>query len=603
MNIINRFRLTALILIISAVSYPFSPAKHNNDTETINGDSKELSDSSANDIFDLIFTEAKSFYVDAQVSAYFNDTSDAKYCFDRVFEIIAEISELDSLTDLQQDDFNRFNEKVSNDFQTNFAYLSEDSESFPNVAIAEELFENVIDTVDIGYDTLMVIEDRPGHIAIVRSKKIDKLITYFTGRPASSIQRFLETSNKYRPYILPILKQYGVPEEIFYLPLIESGFNPNAYSYAHAAGMWQFIAGTGARYGLKRNWYVDERRDPIKSTHAAAKYLRKLYDEFDDWYLALAAYNSGEMRIWRAIKREGTRDYWKLHSLPSQTRNYVPTYMAAMIIAKNPEKYGFTSPVTPTWEWDEVIVDRCYEFDDIAKACDITTDVLREYNPELRRWMTPSNDNQYILRVPKGKGLGLIEKLTQLPESEPKDAKPELVSHRVRRGQTLSSIARQYGTSVSALVSANHLRSRNQLRVGQTLMIPTSAYYSTPEKKVAQTNVITHTVKNGDTLSEIAETYNTSISKIRSMNNIYQDNIQPGTKIKIPTNLNAQDIPTGTPKGNSKVVHIVRKGDTLLSIAAKYNVSLSKLKSWNDLNDKRHIYPGQKIVVYKSIRG
>jgi membrane-bound lytic murein transglycosylase D len=138
------------------------------------------------------------------------------------------------------------------------------------------LFEAIIDSVDIGNDTLRVIEDRPGHIAIVRSKKIDNLINYYVTKQSERLQRFLESSNKYREHIIPILQQYDVPEEIFYLPLIESGYNPNAYSYAHAAGIWQFIAGTGAIYGLKRNWWVDERRDPIKSTHAAAKISAKI---------------------------------------------------------------------------------------------------------------------------------------------------------------------------------------------------------------------------------------------------------------------------------------------------------------------------------------
>jgi len=592
----NRLILASVIILTGMIL-----ADNNNEKIYNNGEEKESTEENANDIFELIFNEAKSFYVDALVSAHFNDTSEAKYCFDRVFEIMAEISELDSLTLLEQDDFNRFNEKVSNDYQTYFAYLNEESDSLALESVGEEFFETILDTVDLGGDTLMIVEDEPGHIAILRSKKIDRLINYFSGKPAPSIQRFLDASVKYREHYLPILKQYNVPEEILYLPILESGYNPNAYSRAHAAGIWQFIAGTGARYGLKRNWYVDERRDPIKSTHAAAKYLKKLYEEFDDWYLALAAYNCGENRVWRAIRREGTRDYFKLRSLPSQTRNYVPSLMAVILIAKNPEKYGFTTPTTLAWEWDEVVVDRCYEFDDIAKACDISSDVLPEYNPELRRWMTPANDNQYVLRVPPGKSQGLVEKLKSIPEA--KDKKPELVYHRVRRGENLNYIARKYGTTVSALVSANHLRNRNQLRVGQVLLIPTSAYYSAPEKKMADTDVITHIVKRGETLSQIAEQYNTSLSKVRSMNNIYNDNIQVGKRLKIPVNLAKQTRPSDSPIGSNQVIHIVRSGESLWSIANKYQVSLAKIKSWNDLDGRKPIYPGQRIIIYQSVRG
>lgn len=605
-SFIKRFFLLSIIIITStalAADNNNQEIENNSEVQEIENisEGKEISDAPANDIFELIFNEAKSFYVDALISAHFNDTSESKYCFDRVFEIIAEISGLDSLTLLEQDDFNRFNDKVSNDYQIYFAYLNEESDSLALGSVGDEFFETILDSVDLGDDTLIIVEDQPGHIAIVRSKKIDRLITYFSGKPAASIQKYLEESNKYREHYLPILKQYNIPEEIIYLPILESGYNPNAYSYAHAAGIWQFIAGTGARYGLKRNWYVDERRDPIKSAHAAAKYLSKLYEEFNDWYLALAAYNCGENRIWRAIKREGTRDFFKLRSLPSQTRNYVPSFMAVTLIAKNPEKYGFTTPKTKTWEWDEVVVDRCYEFDDIAKACNITSDVLRAYNPELRRWMTPANDNQYVLRVPEGKAEGLVEKLKSIPEA--KDKKPEMVYHRVRRGENLSYIAKRYGTSVSALVSANHIRNRNQLRVGQALLIPTGAYYSAREQKSASTNVITHVVKRGETLSEIAENYNTSLSKIRSMNNIYNDFIQAGKRLKIPVNLAKQTQPSDSPKGSNRIVHVVRKGESLWSIANKYQVSLNKLKSWNDLDGRKPIYPGQRIIIYHSVRG
>jgi len=600
MNNRIKLRFTLLFWMMVTISIALSANNSYEKVNNNNGEEKDLANNSGNDIFELIFNEAKLFYVDALVSSYYNDTAAVKYCFDRVFEIMAEISELDSLTPIEQDDFNRFNEVVSNDYQAHFSYLIEETDSVMIVSIGEELFVTPLDTVDIGNDTLIIVEDRPGHIPIVRSKKIDRLIVYYSVQKASTIQKYLDASSKYREHYLPILKQYNVPEEIIYLPILESGYNPNAYSYAHAAGIWQFIPGTGAKYGLKRNWYVDERRDPIKSAHAAAKYLRKLYEEFDDWYLALAAYNCGENNVWRAIKREGTRDYFKLRSLPSQTRNYVPSFMAITIIAKDPEKYGFSKPTTPTWEWDEIIVDRCYELDAIAKACETSPDILREYNPELRRWMTPANDNQYVFRVPKGKAEGLTEKLTSLPE--PKNVKPETIYHKVRKGENLSSIARKYGTSVSALVSANHLSNRNQLRVGQILLIPTGSYYSAPENKSSKINVITHTVQRGETLSEIAEKYNTSVSKIKSMNNIHNDHIEAGAQLKIPTDLASQVEPSDTPKGSTKVVHVVKKGDTLTSIANKYNVSLTKLKSWNDLDDRKPIYPGQRIIIYQTIK-
>jgi membrane-bound lytic murein transglycosylase D len=543
------------------------------------------------DLFDLLFTEAKSYYVDALIASYYQDTTEAKYCFDRTFEVIAEISDLDTLTILQQDDFNRFCEKLSYDLQTDHSYINGDSGTFNVAKIREELSEIILDTVKIGSEKIIVLEDKPGHLPIVTSEKIESIINYYSTRGRKSFQEWLDNSGLYREHMLPILREYGVPDELFYLALIESGYNPAAYSYAHAAGPWQFIASTGARYGLTRNWWIDERRDPIKSTYAAAEYLSKLYEEFNDWFLALAAYNCGELRVWRAIRIEGTRDFWKLKTLPKETRNYIPTLMAGIIIAQNPEKYGFENNPKPTWEWDGVVVDRCYEFEDIAKIAKIPTDVLQQYNPELRRWATPPDAKDYVLRVPNGKGEYLSEKLAEIPDS---DDKPQFVNHRVTRGQNLTYIARKYGTTVSAIVSANNITNKNQIKIGQILRIPTSNYYSSSQ------DVVVHTVRKGETLYEIARLYNSSISKIRSVNGLWGKRyIYPGQKLQIPTNKSSitHDI---TPSGKKKIVHVVKKGETLSEIAEQYNVGLSKVRTWNNLSG-RFIYPGQKIVIYKSV--
>jgi len=554
-------------------------------------------DSSRPELFELMFAEAKTFYVDALIAAHFNDTSEVKYCFDRSFEIMAEISGLDTLTLLQGDDFSRFYEKITSDFQQSFSYLNGDSGTYGIALVRDELMESVIDTVALGHDTLIIVDDRPGHFPLVSSKQIDRIIDYFQNREHERFQKWLNNAGLYKEHMIPILKEFGLPEEIFYLALIESGFNPVAYSYAHAAGQWQFIASTGAMYGLKRNWWIDERRDPIKSTYAAAKYLKKLHDEFDDWFLALAAYNTGEMRVWRAIRREGTRDYWKLRSLPKQTRNYIPTMMAGMSIALNPEKYGFENSPEETWKWDEVTIDRCYEFEDIARIIGVTSTVLKEYNPELRRWMTPPETENYTLRVPVGKGTGLVEKLAELPDV---DNKPQWTTHTVRRGQTLSYIARKYGTSVSALISANNIRNKNQLKVGQVLKIPTSNYYAAATVSSDQ-DIVTHTVKKGETLSEIGEQYGISVSKIRSLNNLYGKRfIYPGQRLKIPVKKTQTTQYSSTPSGKTKIIHVVKKGETLGEIADAYKVGLSNLRAWNNLYGSRFIYPGQKIVIYKS---
>lgn len=552
------------------------------------------------DIFELMFSEAKSFYVDALIAAHFQDSSEVKYCFDRSFEIMAEISDLDSLGLLQQDEFDRFYEKITHDFQENFYYLNGDSGTYGLASIKEEIFKTVLDTVNLYHDTLIVVDDREGHLPIVTSNRIERIIEYFCTREKERFQEWLNNAGLYKAHMLPILKKYGLPEELFYLALIESGYNPIAYSYAHAAGPWQFIATTGAKYGLKRNWWLDERRDPLKSTEAAARYLQKLYAEFDDWFLALGAYNAGELRVWRAIRREGTRDYWKLRSLPRQTRNYIPTLMAGITIALDPEKYGFENSPSATWRWDEVIIDRSYEFEDIARVSGISSSVLKEYNPELRRWITPPDEEQYILRVPVGKGAGLAGKLSEIPDAE---SKPQWLTHRVRRGQTLTYIARKYRTSVSALIAANNIRNRNQIKIGQLLRVPTNTYYAYNYSSASQ-NVMIHTVRRGETLSEIAESYGVGLSKVRSLNNLYgQRFIYPGQKLRIPAGSSHKVGQSATPSGQKRIVHVVAKGETLSEIAESYHVGLSKVRAWNNLYGRRFIYPGQKIVIYKSSDG
>ena len=590
----NPYILICAFLIITTNS-AFSDTVDSTAVEPVGAEDEP--DNGRPELFDLMFNEAKSYFVDALIAAHFQDTSEVKYCFDRSFEIMAEISNLDTLTLLQRDDFNRFYQKITYDFQENFSYLNGDSGTYGIASVRDDLMKSMSDTVAVGHDTLIIIDDRPGHFPLVSSKQIERIIDYFQNREHDRFQQWLDNAGLYKEHMVPILKKYGLPEEIFYLALIESGYNPVAYSYAHAAGPWQFITSTGALYGLKRNWWIDERRDPIKSTYAAAKYLKKLYDEFDDWFLALAAYNTGEMRVWRAIRREGTRDYWKLRSLPKQTRNYIPTMMAGMTIALNPEKYGFTNTPLETWKWDEVAVNGCYEFEDIAKVSGVSSTDLKRYNPELRRWMTPPETDSYVLRVPVGKGDGLAEKLAELPDVE---SKPQWTTHAVRRGQTLSYIARKYGTSVSALISANNIRNKNQIKVGQVLRIPTSKYYATTMVSSDQ-DIVIHVVKKGETLSEIGGKYGVGVSKIRSINNLYGKRfIYPRQRLKIPVKKTRTTRYSSTPSGKTKIIHVVKKGETLSEIADAYGVGLSRVRSWNNLYGRRFIYPGQKIVIYKS---
>jgi len=243
-------------------------------------------------------------------------------------------------------------------------------------------------------------------VPIQVNRQVKAYLVYFSTERKNIIRKYLARSTRYLPMIREIFQEHGLPEDLAYLAMIESGFNPHAYSHAQACGMWQFIRGTGLRYGLMINDYVDERRDPEKSTHAAAKYLLDLYKQFGSWYLAAASYNCGEKRVQREMENSPHKNFWDLSAnqcLPNETQNYVPQMIAATLIAKNPEKFGFRGvPYLPPLEYDKVKVDETTSLAAVAMACNVSPEEIQSLNPELRRGITPPNAGSYTLRIPKG---------------------------------------------------------------------------------------------------------------------------------------------------------------------------------------------------------
>lgn len=242
-------------------------------------------------------------------------------------------------------------------------------------------------------------------VPVARNKQVKAYLVYFTTERKGTIRKYLARSTRYLPMIREIFQEHGLPEDLAYLAMIESGFNPHAYSHAHACGMWQFISGTGRRYGLAINKYVDERRDPVKSTHAAAEYLLDLYKQFGSWYLAAASYNCGENRVQREIDGGNHKNFWDLSAnkcLPTETKNYVPQMIAATIIAKNPGRFGFkTIPYQPRLQYDVVKVKSPISLEAAAIACNVPAEELAFLNPELRKGVTPPDQGQYVLNIPK----------------------------------------------------------------------------------------------------------------------------------------------------------------------------------------------------------
>ncbi len=371
-------------------------------------------------------------------------------------------------------------------------------------------------------------------VSIIVNKRVEKWLDYFQGRGHSVMQKWLDRRSRYQPMVEEIFEEVGLPKDLFYLALIESGLNPRAYSRAHAAGMWQFISSRARMNGLKVDWWVDERRDPEKATRAAAAYLVELHDMFGSWELALAGYNSGEGRVAKAQRRRPScPDYWCL-DLPSETENFVPKFMAAVLIGNDPEAYGFASNSgNAALEYDSMEVTEATDLSFIAASAGTSVERIRELNPALRRWCTPPSAGSTTVRVPVGTAEICVSAIASVPESE----RITWQRHRVTRGETLSEIANGYGTSISAIVSINDIRSAHRIYPGDYLIIPIgpeggarSGHYSSGED-----NFTHYMVRRGDTISSIARRHGKSTRAILRSNGLgWNSRIYPGDRIRIP---------------------------------------------------------------------
>jgi membrane-bound lytic murein transglycosylase D len=377
-------------------------------------------------------------------------------------------------------------------------------------------------------------------IPIVFNDKVKTLIHHFQTRRSDVISRAFERASRHLPMMRRIFHEKGLPEDLLNLAFIESAVNPRATSRAKAAGIWQFMPSTGRRYGMQRSFWLDERRDPEKSTRGAAEYLKQLYEMFGEWPLALAAYNAGEGKIQAAIKRQRTRDYWRLR-LPRETRYFVPAFMAMTIIAREPEQYGFSPPPEAAPEVDLVSVDQPTDLKIIAEAAATTLEEIQELNPELIRWATPSGMPQYALRIPAGRRDEFLEALERVPPGE----RITWIRHTIRKGETPTSIARRYGVDLRSVLDLNGLRKRHaSLRPGASLLIPPMPARSGGVGAEAPRQVRTvargvpvgrYTVKKGDTLWDIAQDHAVSLEELRRVNKLSRGaTLRPGQKLQIP---------------------------------------------------------------------
>jgi membrane-bound lytic murein transglycosylase D len=385
-------------------------------------------------------------------------------------------------------------------------------------------------------------------IPIPLNDRVLRFVELFQGSLRRFLTEGLSRGAQYMPMIQSVFKDAGLPLDLAYVPLVESAFKPTALSRANARGVWQFMRGTGKENGLKHDWFIDERADPEKATRAAAKYLKALYRTFDDWHLALASYNGGPGRVQRAVKRSGLDDFWELSAstkhLPRETRNYVPMILAAAIIARNPEKYGFSVPQVAPVATDVVTLSAPADLRRVAEWAGVSGEEIRALNPELRRWTTPVRQRDYQLRVPMGTA-GLV--IDAQHHSAPEDA-ASLQWYTVRAGESLPAIARRLKVSRVDLAEANYLGMAARVSPGQKLLVPRAPAAAllnsrTPETLIAtraddrddEPATVVYRVRKGDTLSAIARRHSVSVDNLRAWNKLRGSSLAIGDRLQIHT--------------------------------------------------------------------
>lgn len=437
---------------------------------------------------------------------------------------------------------------------------------------------------------LIAVGDNNKTIPLVENNHVKQEIKLFQTKEKKYFEESYKRSGRYREMILEELKKNGLPEQLSWMPVIESGFKVRAFSRARALGLWQFISSTGYRFGLKRDRWVDERMDPLKSTRAAIKFLSQLHSLFGDWTTALASYNCGEARVQNVIRNQRINyldNFWDLYlMLPRETARFVPRFIASLLIINDPEKYGLNlPPPDPTWKYETVTVNRPVKLSSLSKSLGLESTELASLNPELRHDATP--DYEYALKVPAG----MREKTLAAVNSQLRWIPPEATYtlHYVRRGETLSRIAQRYRTSVSAIARLNRLRRVHLIRPGQRLKIPTRAriYTSSPRPKLTKIGEkIIYTVRRGDSLYNIAHSFNTTVQRIKQENSLQSNILRVGQKLVIPS---------GRPEGAT--IYKVKAGDSPFHIAKRFGMNLPYFLVLNGLSTRSKIYPGQELWV------
>ncbi|MDY0270607.1 LysM peptidoglycan-binding domain-containing protein [Trichloromonas sp.] len=458
-----------------------------------------------------------------------------------------------------------------------------------------------------GYEGLTLLKDELiFDFPMVDNEQVRSYIDYYTGEGREIFARLLHRAERYIPFMRRIFAERGLPQDLSYLALVESGFNPHAYSHAHAAGPWQFIPSTAEIYGLSNDEWRDERRDFEKSTRAAARFLSELYDRFDgDWHLAVAAYNAGGGRISRAMEENGAEDFWELcdnSSLRDETRNYVPKLLAVLTIVRDPAAYGFTDiPPAAPYVFDVVRLPEATDLELAARLCEVSLEELRALNPELKCWCTPPFVRDYALRIPAGHKSRFEKLYANIPSKQ----RAGFHRHRVTKGETLAKIARRYNLRPNDLIALNRLENFRTLPIGEELLLPLSPDMARlAEAKAASSRASTSTVsktykvRKGDTLWAISRRFGASAKDLRAWNGLTaKGTLRPGQTLKVAKVKAVAGKKMAAAKGERKIVYRVKSGDTLSAIGRKFAVATEQIQNWNRLAKNHILRPGDKLTL------
>ena len=527
-------------------------------------------------VVSAMLENVRQHYVSALNAQDIGDSVLSASQFEASIEILNELSYIPDIENNR--DFNDLSKAVIEDYQQYISRVDSLSSQASIFALRAKLDQYVEST---GADTATAAPTsviRTTGVPLVMNDIVQRNISFFEGRGRSHMERWLAESGKYFPMMRKILAEEGVPEDLVYLTMVESGINPLARSWAKAVGMWQFVKGTGRLYGLRGDYWYDERRNIAMATRAAARHFKDLYDEFGDWYLVLSAYNAGAGRVYRAIRRSGGEtDFWRIRrKLPRETRNYVPEFIAASLIAMHPEEYGFEGivPEQPL-EFETVNVKDCVDLEILARCASSDVQTIRELNPELVQWITPPRAGGYNLRIPAGRGEDFLKKYAQIPDDEKKD----YIVHTIRRGETLSGIAKRYHVPASTVAQVNRLYGYRRLPRGRAILIPILKKGSDHLAQVSRSQTPFDFDRSGSVLDRPAP---------RDRARLERAIAQGKQRGDVGANDNHGD----------RFRYRIKPGETIGTIAEKFGVRQIDIRNWNNISFGRKIYAGKTLIIH-----